>query len=60
MSRSGHIRISVVIVQNPTHKSEARRSDGCMRSELRCRSGGAEFVGLGFSCHLVLSAVGLH
>ena len=41
-------------------KPKARRPDECMRSELRCQSGGAEFVGLGFFCHLVLSALDVH
>ena len=36
------------------------RKPGCMRSELRCQSGGAEFVGLSFSCHVVLSALEVH
>ena len=60
MYRSRHIRIPVETAQSPTHECGTRRSDGCMRSELRCRSGGSEFVGLGFSCHLVLLAVGLN
>lgn len=31
-----------------------------VEANLRCRSGGAEFVSLRFSCHLVLPALGLH
>ncbi len=40
----------MAIAKRPTHESATQRSNGCVRSELRCRSGGAEFVGLGFSC----------
>ena len=45
MTRSRHILVA--IAQSPTHEPGARRLDECMGSELRCRSGGAEFVGLG-------------
>ena len=60
-SRQGgaHTGSKVTICGKPK-ENNTRRPNAGVRSELRCRSGGAEFVVLGFSCHLVLSALGLH
>lgn len=41
------------------HKLKVKPDEGT-RSETRNQSDGEGFVGLGFSCHLVLSALGLH
>lgn len=62
MFRSRHLRSSsqsVAIAQSPHTNPEHEDQVGVWET-LGCRSGGAEFVGLGLSCRLVLSAARLH